>query len=1120
LPGAVVVQVALNGRQFDKDITVAYRDEQNTFYYYQFPYVTEIKPDKGPTIGATEIKLYGSGFEDPFYQIKSEEAKKLYYRFVNCQNEEEIFTTPGTYTTVQYSHSVEIKSPPVFKNDTTSCIQLSFNDENYVTVRNKTFSYFTLPNITDINPKYGPLKSNNNEEIKVYLDNYYCVEENCNERIVCKYKSNNNLFKEKGKYLGPNRLSCLVPQVNIPESFNIEVSFNEGEDFTNNGFTYTFYDPYVIKVEPQMISSKGNTKIKIYGYGFANSGDNLKVKFGSKEKPIKCNYKSCIVMAEFVSENLIMAETFPREEVYSEIAQDIFGYDRFPVEVSVYNDDYTNNNLTIFYYDEPDIINDLYAEGVNIEPKVKTRLDEALVRTIPCNVDTMIPIPVNSTKISKFFHQIDTFANYTCKFQLNDDPEKYKITYGVITSYPPNTQEKNLFFCQSPIWEEVGDATIQISLNGYDFSESSFDISFTDPIDILKIEPPCGPLNGGTNVQIYGTGFLKNKNHVFKWGPQNLIEMESSNYLDFVKDRDLQISLLNGKASDYKIQKIHIRSPKAPDHLKTVGGLDYIAISKLNFLPSEDEAVKYYANSYVHTDFEYYYYKQPYIQTFTPKGSVLTGGANILVVGAWFQNKPEYGVKPYCKFGDKIVEGTFLSTVRISCVAPEYPEANVKVPFCVSLNRFDFVCAKEKFTFYNDFRNAKFESMIPQSGPETGGTQIRIFGKNFTNIVTPEEFLCQFLPDDPTQKPKNVPAGFQDFPSLGKSAIICNSPGGWTSGTKASILITFDGQNFMPTNFNFYFYKVEYYRPRAGPTLGADVINVIGGGFKNSTKVKCSIEGTDYKPITINQHLIRCPMPNVPQNSTGLVDFAVMLNGIDQKVYKKGFYYYDQIKVNSIYPKNGPNIGNGIVRVYGEGFRNDFPGAELGCKIGNSYGEGELMSENEMICRFKKFPLIQTNNTLNFSAALNNYSFTEEKPELSFSAYGIYQISPSSGPITGGTRIEVRGAGFYESKKIRCRFGVPGYYYYTTAKFIDFNRIVCSSPEDFNVPIAGQLPFSVPFSIAFLDDEFNPWTESSHFFSFYDNFGIESITPIEGKTELATEVSVYSSEEMPFSMRK
>jgi len=70
----------------------------------------------------------------------------------------------------------------------------------------------------------------------------------------------------------------------------------------------------------------------------------------------------------------------------------------------------------------------------------------------------------------------------------------------------------------------------------------------------------------------------------------------------------------------------------------------------------------------------------------------------------------------------------------------------------------------------------------------------------------------------------------------------------------------------------------------------------------------------------------------------------------------------------------------------------------------------------------------------------------------------------------------------------------------------------------FSIPPGGKLPFSVPFSIAFNDDEFNPWTETSHFYSFYDLYDITSISPTEGKTTDITSVNVYASLDKPFSM--
>lgn len=1126
LPGATVVTVALNGKQFEKDIALGIRNIENTFYYTKQPFATDMKPTKGTNIGGTKISLTGTGFKDPFDSVLSSDYK-LYYRFIDCADNTIVFSPPNTFTKVSHNHKIEILSPKVYRNNTLACLQLSYNNIDFKTVPNKSFSYYILPNITSVTPQYGPLVSNDFDKVKVKIDDFYCTE-NC-DKILCQFKSKNNIFLEKGNYIGPNTVNCTVPRVNIPESFNVELSFNSGEDYTNNGYSFTFYDPYVLRVEPQMISSKGGTKLKIFGYGFADSGENLKVRFGNhKGSPLKCNFKSCIRKAKYISENEIEVETFPRNEVLYDISGQMIGYERFPVEVSVYNDDFTNTNVTIFYFDEPEIIQDLYDAKIKMNSSIRDALAESLVNSYPSNINSMIPVPVDSSGIYNYLDQMYPFANFTCKYTMKTATETFtKITYGVFSSFPFTSKSKNLFLCQSPMWEVTGDTKIQISMNGYDFSTKDLSISFTDPINVIKVEPKCGPLNGGTIVDFYGTGFDKKKEFVFKWGPQNLVPMESASFLDYINESNKSSFKLTPQDiqkvnPQFKIEKIQVKSPEAPFYQLTSGGVDYLAITKLNYFPSESYENKFSPSLYLHTKHEFYYYRQPYIQSFLPRGTVINGGTVVTVVGAWFEYLPEYGVKPYCKFGDKIVEGTYLNTVRITCVAPVYDTPNVRVNLCVSLNKFDWTCADQQFTFYNDFTKAKFDKMVPQSGPETGGTQIKIFGQNFTNLASPEEFVCKFQPEAGSEMPaKIVPAGYQEFTKTKQTAIICNSPGGWTSGTKANILISFDGQNFINTGFNFYFYKIDLIKPKSGPNVGGGSIGVYGGGFKNSSKVRCDINEVSYSPSSMNEHLIQCPLPPAPnKNYTGFIDLGIVLNGIDQKLFPKGFYYYKQISVDSIYPPNGPNSGNAKVKVYGKGFRNDFPGIDLGCKVGNNYGKGEYVSSNEMNCYFNRLPLLSAgNSTMNLSVALNNYSFTEETAKLSFTPYGIIQISPSSGPIIGNTRIEIRGAGFFDSKKIRCRFGVPGYYFYTQAEYINSNLIVCNSPEDFKVPIAGQLPFSVPLSIAFNDDEFQPWTESGHFFSFYEEYKIVGLTPLEGSTKTTTEIKVFASEEKPFSLR-
>jgi hypothetical protein len=79
----------------------------------------------------------------------------------------------------------------------------------------------------------------------------------------------------EGQFIENNKVKCKTPNVNIPEEFKVEASINGGDDYTNNNFNYTYYDPFVLKVEPQMLRDNGNTEIKITGYGFANTGDSM-----------------------------------------------------------------------------------------------------------------------------------------------------------------------------------------------------------------------------------------------------------------------------------------------------------------------------------------------------------------------------------------------------------------------------------------------------------------------------------------------------------------------------------------------------------------------------------------------------------------------------------------------------------------------------------------------------------------------------------------------------------------------------------------------------------------------------------------------------------------------------
>ena len=1180
--GSVVVQVALNGQQFEKDITVHFRDRQNTFYYYKCPVVTSIYPEEGPSAGGNDINLYGIGFLEPYLSLDKENNLKMnlydgdikeviYYRFVDANDGE---TTYGDVQSISIedgtTQKITLKSPSVkdskkYKGERVkTTIQLSYDGEIFCDYDDIVYTFFNLPNILSISPKYANLnKEGQGDTITVTLDNLNCTQADCSKGIKCRFKATEKdslkEFETDGKYLEQNKLSCNTPNVNVPEEFVVEISTNGGKDYTNNGHTFAFYDPFVLKVEPQMLSSKGNTEITITGYGFADTNE-VKALFGDSDKSsYLCGGSKCVVDADYIDKNTIKTVSKPKREIKENAGAEIKNFDRIPVEVAIHDNDFTNNKVTVFYYDEPEIVQDVDSEKgktLGLSNKEKSELKNALVHSIPCNLDTFIPIPVDGTNIEKHLDSIQDFTNYTCLFEVNG---KEKITNGVYTKFPLNNTKHNLFLCQSPQFvNEVNDSSlIRISLNGYDFSDDYFSIAFTDPVNIYKVNPACGPIEGGTEVNIYGTGFQDTKKAVFKWGPQNIVPMNSKTLLDKIDTETSQevlygmqqfVALTNPEddeerekvleeLQDVEINKIVVTAPPAPNDnikLKTRGGLDYISVSKTNLLPLDDFLKQYYANNYIHTNFEYYYYRQIYIESFHPAGSISTGGAKVMVIGAWFQNKPQYGLRPYCRFGDKVVEGEFLSTVRIVCEAPPSDKEFTKVPFYVSLNGEDWVEAKKRFKYYGDFKNAKFDRIEPMTGPTSGGTNIKIYGSGFSSMFDDTEFRCQFEPvvkrvyidekgnkvvkeEKANMEPRNVPATLskevhdEDNEDQEETYIECNTPGGWPAGSRTNVKIAFDGQTFLDTGKDFYFYKIDEVTPCSGPNTGEGTLSFLGGGFQDNGNVTFVMNGVSYKPLEVTEEEIKCDIPEMQNNFTGYVDLGLYLNGLDEFKYKDGFYYYVQPTIESVYPLTGPSSGSPVFHVYGKGFKDDFRCSNLACKIGNVIGEGELISDSKMRCNFTHLPVEQAEytekedgtkvrSTHPISVALNGVSFTKENPEFAISSYSLEEITPVSGPIETGTTIVVKGSGFTDSDNIRCRFGVPGYFAYTEGKYIDYNRISCPSPQNFEIPNGGQLPFTVPFSIAFNDDEFNPWTQTSHVFTFYKTPDVAVVTPNEMNT--------------------
>jgi len=151
------------------------------------------------------------------------------------------------------------------------------------------------------------------------------------------------------------------------------------------------------------------------------------------------------------------------------------------------------------------------------------------------------------------------------------------------------------------------------------------------------------------------------------------------------------------------------------------------------------------------------------------------------------------------------------------------------------------------------------------------------------------------------------------------------------------------------------------------------------------------------------------------------------------------------------------------------------------------------------------------------SVALNSYSWAES--DFSFTPYGISSLSPASGPISENTNILVSGKGFENELKneARCKFGTDQDYVIVEAQVLDNEHLICKSPsEEITLPEHADEVISVPFSIAFQEDIYYPFTEGPQKFRLYRHPTLVDIQPASSQIGHLTEVFLIADDSEGF----
>jgi hypothetical protein len=214
-----------------------------------------------------------------------------------------------------------------------------------------------------------------------------------------------------------------------------------------------------------------------------------------------------------------------------------------------------------------------------------------------------------------------------------------------------------------------------------------------------------------------------NKRNVLEylWSENNFIHKtldEGSEILSAYQKETSNIKKVDTEIRDRQRirQYSSARAPALPNKNRTNGGPIYMSVgeevvmNKTVYKEVIDEATGHASmQSFIETEkmytssnakVEYYYYKQPEVKKIEPNMGLINGGTLIELSGINFAYRPEYGVVPHCKIGNKVSRAHYYSTVRIVCVSPPNGDIITPQPIYVSLNGVDFIDSGFFFNYY------------------------------------------------------------------------------------------------------------------------------------------------------------------------------------------------------------------------------------------------------------------------------------------------------------------------------------------------------------------------------------------------------------------------------------
>ncbi|KAL9189515.1 hypothetical protein ACHAXT_009190 [Thalassiosira profunda] len=377
---------------------------------------------------------------------------------------------------------------------------------------------------------------------------------------------------------------------------------------------------------------------------------------------------------------------------------------------------------------------------------------------------------------------------------------------------------------------------------------------------------------------------------------------------------------------------------------------------------------------------------------------------------------------------------------------------------------------------------AAFDVMHPRSGPETGGTVVKITGSNFVNS---NNIKCFF--------------GGTEAPGrwLSEDKLSCTAPAMRPGNYK--LRLTLNGVDTLRTPWQFASFKeidVLYASPSSGSLLGGTEISLVGKSFVATDAMLCRFGRLGSSPAAfVSSTEVTCSTPDMSKDVDEVteVGVSVSLNGVDYPEAAARFHFTPPATIHSMFPAQGSVNGGTEVHVFGSNMFPSITSDTASCIFGSVTVPALVLSNEELTC---VSPPHSNERPVFFAVSLNGVDLAEEGRTAFLYTPNVQTVSiyPSGGPFTGGTLVTVTGDAFERSSSLQCKFGEL----YSDAVYLSDQTVQCKAPM--------HPPGTVDFVVVAEGDDVMP---SETVFEFYQPPVILFNNPTSGPHYGETVVRIY-----------